>query len=111
MTSTADPARVKVLLASVRDVPVNTQGASDSLLATIYNYLMHVKSDSNDGTLHWFCPRADDLTINAATFLLRLFAYNSRQVELWKERFTTCMSGCCDCVRGLEEAKVTSKDT
>lgn len=111
MTSPVDPARVKDLLARVRDVPVNTQGASDSLLATIYTYLMHVKPDPKDGTLHWFCPRADDLTINAATFLIRLFAYNSRQVELWKQKFDTCMSGCCDCVRGLEEAKVTSKAT
>jgi senataxin len=111
MTSTVDAAHVEKLLTSLRDVPVNTEGASDSFLGPIFAYLMKVTPDPSDGILHWFCDRAGQLTIDAATFLIRLFAYNSPRVDVWKENFKVCLGGCCDCVKGLEAAKVSSKTT
>lgn len=111
MTSTAEAAHVEKLLTNLRDVPVNTEGASDSFLGPIFTYLMKVPPDPSDGILHWFCERAGQLTIAAATFLIRLFAYNSPRVNAWKKKFEECLGGCCDCVKGLEEAKLSSKDT
>jgi senataxin len=111
MTSSADAAHVEKLLTNLRDVPVNTEGASDSFLGPIFTYLMKISPNPSDGTLHWFCDRASQLTIEAATFLIRLFAYNSPRVDTWKEKFESCLGGCCNCVRGLEEAKVSSKST
>jgi senataxin len=111
MTSTAGTVHVEKLLAKLHDVPVNTEGASDSFLGPIFTYLMAVPPNRSDGILHWFCSQASQLTVDAATFLIRLFAYNSPRVDVWKEKFELCLGGCCDCVKGLEEAKVSSKDT
>ena len=111
MTLSTDVAHVDKLLKNLRDVPVNTEGASDSVLAPIYAHLMEVTPNSSDGVLHWFCYRAGQLTIHAATFLIRLFAYNSPRVDAWKEKFEACLGGCCDCVKGLEEVKLSSKAT
>jgi senataxin len=111
MTSTVDVAHVEKLLQNLRDVPVNTEGASDSFLGPIFTYLMKVPPNPLDGVLHWFCDRAGQLTIDAATFLIRLFAYSSPRVDVWKEKFEACLGSCCDCVKGLEEAKRSSRDT
>lgn len=111
MTLSTDVAHVDKLLQDLRDVPVNTEGASDSFLGPIYTYLMKVTPNRSDGVLHWFCDRAGQLTIHAATFLIRLFAYNSPRVDAWKEKFEACLGSCSDCVKGLEEAKLSSKAT
>ncbi|EGN98396.1 hypothetical protein SERLA73DRAFT_109860 [Serpula lacrymans var. lacrymans S7.3] len=103
--------KVKTLLATLRDTPVNTTDGSDSLLAPIFVYLMKVQASPNDKTLHWFCDRADQLTIDAATFLIRLFAYNSVRVDEWKKKFQVCLEGCSKCVKGFGEVKVSSRHT
>lgn len=108
-TVTVNALHVEKLLADLRDVPVNT--GSDSCLAPIYSYLMAISPNTSDGVLHWFCARADQITIDAATFLIRLYAYNSPLVDNWKKRLEFCLGGCCDCIRGLEEVKVSSRDT
>lgn len=110
MTQTV-AAHVEKLLVNLRDVPVNTEGASDSFLGPIFSYLMNVTPNSSDGVLHWFCDDAGQLTIDAATFLIRLFAYNSPRVDAWKMKFEICLGGCSNCVKGLEEVKLSSKDT
>ncbi|KAF5382581.1 hypothetical protein D9615_002787 [Tricholomella constricta] len=96
------------LLARLRDVPVDTEHITEADLSTLYNHLMHVPSAS-DNVIHWFCHRVAPETLEAATFLIRMFAYDS--VEPWRKRFHACMSGCSDCVQGLERAKVTSRNT
>ncbi|KAF7346319.1 hypothetical protein MSAN_01859600 [Mycena sanguinolenta] len=98
-------------LATLRDSPVNNDGASDAVLASIFTYLMGVPPDTLDGRLHWFCARAVSTTLAAATFLIRLFAYSSPLVEQWRTKFRACLNGCPDCVQGFEEAKITSKNT
>ncbi|KAI6114047.1 SEN1 N terminal-domain-containing protein [Pisolithus sp. B1] len=65
----------------------------------------------SDKCYHWFCSRADPLTVEAATFLLRLFAYDSPQVEKWKVKLRTCLAGCSECVKVLGEVKVSSRPT
>src|ERR1700676_1003653 len=102
MTSTIDATatHVEKLLTRLRDVPVNTEGASDSFLGPIFAYLMKIEPDPLDGVLHWFCSRAGQLTVDAATFLIRLFAYNSPRVDAWKGRFEACLGDCCACVKG-----------
>ncbi|KIK99636.1 hypothetical protein PAXRUDRAFT_822556 [Paxillus rubicundulus Ve08.2h10] len=111
MTTANDEDKVKALLASVRDTPVNTADGSDDVLAPIFGYLMKVPPNNNDGRCHWFCSHADHLTVEAATFLLRLFAYNSPRVEEWKASLVGCLAGCCDCVRAFGEVKVSSRST
>ncbi|KAI6122505.1 SEN1 N terminal-domain-containing protein [Pisolithus croceorrhizus] len=66
---------------------------------------------ASDKCYHWFCSRADPLTVEAATFLLRLFAYDSPQVEKWKVKLRTCLAGCSECVKVLGEVKVSSRPT
>ncbi|KAH7885389.1 SEN1 N terminal-domain-containing protein [Phlebopus sp. FC_14] len=111
MTTPNDVARVKALLAKVHDTPVNTEDARDELLVPIFSYLMQVPSDSSDKCHHWFCTRADPLTVDAAAFLLRLFAYNSPRVHEWKDRLHACLAGCCGCIKAFGEVKVSSRST
>ncbi|KAF8908972.1 SEN1 N terminal-domain-containing protein [Gymnopilus junonius] len=98
------------LLAVLRDTPADTQAASDAVLGKIYQYLIAVPA-SSDKHVHWFCTQADSTTIDAATFLIRLMAYNSVQVTEWKKRLHECLTHCALCVQGLETAKVTSQET
>jgi senataxin len=102
---------VQKLLKSLHDTPVDNAGASDEILAKIYAYLLSVSHNPIDNKQHWFCERADTTTVAAASFLLRLFAYDSPAVEQWKDRFNQCLRGCCDCVRSLERVKVESRRT
>lgn len=111
MTTTSDVDKVKTLLVKLRDTPVNSADGSDDVLAPVFGYLMKAPSNSSDKCYHWFCPRADQVTVAAATFLLRLFAYNSPRVEEWKARLIGCLAGCCACVKALSEAKRTSRST
>ncbi|KAH7909030.1 SEN1 N terminal-domain-containing protein [Hygrophoropsis aurantiaca] len=103
--------KVKALLATVRDNPANTADAKDNVLEPVFIYLMGVSPNTSDNKLHWFCNQADQVTVEAATFLLRLFAYNSSQVDKWKTKLKTCLAGCCACVKGLGEVKTSSKTT
>ena len=108
--STPGTSDVSKLLAVLRDTPADTQAASDAVLGKIYQYLIAVPP-SSDGRVHWFCTRANSTTIDAATFLIRLMAYNSVQVAEWKRRLHECLTLCALCVQGLEVAKVTSQET
>ncbi|EPQ54489.1 hypothetical protein GLOTRDRAFT_42828 [Gloeophyllum trabeum ATCC 11539] len=109
-TSASDVEKVQSLLKGFRDAPVDTQGAPDSVLSVIYAYLMKIPSDG-DGSLHWFCSRADEIATQAATFLIRLHAYNSSRVNAWKDRLGKCMSRCPACVEARELAKTRSRHT
>ncbi|KAG1818441.1 SEN1 N terminal-domain-containing protein [Suillus subaureus] len=111
MTSDVELSKVKTLLTSVRDAPVNTVDGADDILQPIYSYLMNIPPSASDNTYHWFCSRANQLTIGAATFLLRLFAYDSPRVDDWKRRLKSCLSGCCQCIRGFGEVKASSRTT
>lgn len=111
MTTTPDVDKVKALLAKLRDTPVNSADSSDDMLSPVFNYLMKAPSNSSNKYYHWFCSRADQVTIGAATFLLRLFAYNSPKVDEWKARLIGCLVGCCACVKAFGEVKVTSRST
>ncbi|KAG9315885.1 hypothetical protein JVU11DRAFT_3534 [Chiua virens] len=89
MTTASDVQKVKALLTKLRDAPVNSADGSDDVLAPVFSYLMKVPSNSSDQSYHWFCSQADQATVGAATFLLRLFAYNSPRVDEWKARLLT----------------------
>ena len=102
---------VKALLERLHDEPADTTIATESVLAEVYDYLMGVPTTQHDGLYHWFCNHAEPLTIDAASFLLRLFAYNSPKVVQWKGRFAAVLSGCVRCVKGLAEVKLTSRQT
>ncbi|KAJ6559197.1 SEN1 N terminal-domain-containing protein [Mycena vulgaris] len=111
MTSHDARSAVDQQLATLRDSPVNNDGASDAVLASLFTYLMGVPPDQSDGRSHWFCGRTIPTTVAAATFLIRLFAYSSSLVDEWRTKFRGCLNGCSECVQGLQEAKVTSKTT
>jgi senataxin len=109
MTSSSTPNNVQTLLATLRDAPVDI--ASDAVLGTLLEYLMGVAPSPPNNTFHWYCRHALPITVDAATFLIRLFAYQSENVNPWKSRMQSCLSSCAECVQGLERVKVTSKDT
>jgi senataxin len=102
---------VHSLLATLRDSPIDNSGASDKVLGTVYNYLMAVPVKPPDNVVHWFCRQAAPDTVAAATFLIRLFAYNSQLVENWKTILHSCLSRCSHCVQGIEQVKVSSRNT
>lgn len=102
---------VQSLLAKLRDSPIDNAGASDKVLGTVYNYLMGIPTKSPDNALHWFCHQAAPNTVASATFLLRLFAYNSPLVEDWKMKLHSCLSLCPGCIQGLEQVKASSRKT
>ena len=102
--------RIQTLLTTLRDNPVNSEQLDDGVLGEIYSYLMDIPSTPS-GDLHWFCEKADAITVDAATFLLRLFAYESDLVKIWKKKLQQCLTCCSSCVGGLEIAKVDSQMT
>jgi len=104
-----DVQAVKKTIKQLRDVPANTTGAGQDVLQLISDYLIDI--GPKEGPVHWFCPKVTQLTIDSATFLLRLHAYESSSIQTWRSLLTRCLRGCCDCVRGLAEAKVTSRHT
>lgn len=101
---------VKNVLANLRDNPADTTRASDAILEKVYLYLMEVPQNDT-GEIHWFCKLAEPTTVEAATFLIRLMAYQSKEVSKWKSKLHQCLSTCVSCVQGLELAKVTSQAT
>lgn len=101
--------RAKELLDDFRSNPVGSSGHEEEL-TIIYRYLAN-NGKANDGLTHWFCAKAGDLTREAATFLLRLFAYTSDNVNEWKWRLIQVLHGCCECVAGMNEAKFSSRHT
>lgn len=103
--------QVQVLLEQLRSDPIGSEGSTDSVMKDVLDYLFKVPAAPSDGVYHWFCKRADSVTREAATFLIRLFAYDSQRVDDWKARMKTILTSCCDCVRGLQEAKRTSQET
>jgi ATP-dependent RNA/DNA helicase, senataxin len=94
----------------LRKEPINTQGSQDAVLAPPYTLLMNAPSDE-EGVLHWFCDKARPVVAEAATFLLRLHAYNNARVEAWKTKMAGMLHGCAGCVQGYMDAKVASRDT
>ena len=107
----ASSTQVETLLERLRKEPVGSEGSTDQIMKVIFDYLINVPEDPLNGAYHWFCQLADNVTQEAATFLIRLFAYDSRRVDDWKTRMKKIIPSCCDCVRALQEAKRTSQLT
>jgi len=103
--------QVEALLERLRKEPVGSEGSTDQIMKVIFDYIVKVPEDPLSGAYHWFCQLADNVTQEAATFLIRLFAYDSQRVDDWKARMKKIISSCCDCVRALQEAKRTSQQT
>ncbi|KAJ7935638.1 hypothetical protein B0H13DRAFT_1854272 [Mycena leptocephala] len=80
MTNNDQNSIVDRQLATLRDSPVNNDGASDVVLSSIFTYLMGVPVNASDGRLHWFCNRASSTTVAAATFLIRYFGAFSADI-------------------------------
>jgi senataxin len=101
---------IATLLDNLREDPVDNTGVTDQILGRIYNHLLAVSKDKN-GKLHWYCQRASSTTIGAASFLLRLFAYDGQEAETWRGHLNTCFVGCCDCIVEFEKVKGSSRMT
>ena len=97
------------LLANLRTSPIDTENIlADPILATINDYFV---SKTARQSHHWYCDKADDTLIEAATFLIRLFAYEDSRVHQWKTDLNTCLSSCYKCNFGFERAKEKSCKT
>ncbi|TBU62332.1 SEN1 N terminal-domain-containing protein [Dichomitus squalens] len=106
---------VKKKLVELRDAPVAM--VPDEVLRILSMYLLgSLSAPANPTTFisaheHWFCSQADEVTREAATFLIRLHAYNSNSVDVWRLHLKRVLSRCCYCVRGLHEAEIMSRHT
>lgn len=104
-------AEVSRTLEKLKKEPINTNGMQDSILLPIYTLLLAVPPSDND-VLHWFCAKAKPVVVEAATFLLRLYAYTDNpRVEVWKAKLAGVLHGCCGCTQGFADAKISSRDT
>ncbi|KAI0086495.1 SEN1 N terminal-domain-containing protein [Irpex rosettiformis] len=108
--SSAELDRLRARLAHYRDHPTDTTGVPDQDLADFHKYLLKPEIASNI-TLHWFCSSAEPVTKEAAIFLLRLHAYNGGRVTEWRKHLHRCLAGCSECVRGLQENRLSSLHT
>ncbi|KIK69521.1 hypothetical protein GYMLUDRAFT_33895 [Collybiopsis luxurians FD-317 M1] len=112
MAGSAKPASdlvVQDILKQLHDDPRNSEGVQESDLDVIYTYLQRCSVAKSN--YHWFCRRAEGSVVQAATFLLRLFAYNSPKVDLWKGWLNKSLDTCAECVLGFEKAKISSRTT
>ncbi|THV05327.1 hypothetical protein K435DRAFT_774010 [Dendrothele bispora CBS 962.96] len=111
-SSSSASTRLKSQLEKLRDFPVDSEQLSNDVLGEIYDYLIKI-CESNPKSIHWFCDKAENTTVEAATFLLRLFAYSDANVKVlkWKSVYDDCLNGCAGCALGLERVKISSKDT
>lgn len=100
---------MQAILEHLSHEPVGSEGVID-IMKGMLDYLFNVPAAPSDGVHHWFCQRANSVTRDAATFLIRPFVYDSQQVVDWRVRIITLLTSCCDCVRGLQEAKRTSQE-
>ena len=102
---------LRARLAHYRDHPTHTTGVLDEDLTAFHQHLLKQDSASNAG-IHWFCSNADAVTKEAATFLLRLHVYNNgERVTEWRKLLHKCLKGCSECVRGLQENRLSSIHT
>ena len=108
-TSTDATENVRSKLEHFRDHPPGSQDVSDADLGLLVAFLF--QDISSDAAPHWFCSKADSVIVEAATFLLRLHAYQSPRVEKWRTQIRRCVSSCAKCVQKFQEAKTTSRHT
>ncbi|KAI8978689.1 SEN1 N terminal-domain-containing protein [Trametes punicea] len=106
---------VKKKLVELRDAP-QTVVADDDLRLTSTYLLGSLRKPESGVELspvfeHWFCSQADEVTREAAIFLIRLHAYNSGSVDVWRQQLKRVITHCCYCVRGLSEAETMSRHT
>ncbi|EJD50704.1 hypothetical protein AURDEDRAFT_83748 [Auricularia subglabra TFB-10046 SS5] len=103
-------AQLEQLLAEMRDSPVGLEGVSEELLRYILNAVMQTPKTGD--CYHWYCAQARPLIKEAATFALRLFAYNaSKHVEALRDRLALVLDECCDCVHEFQIQKWSSRET
>ncbi|KAG8930710.1 DEAD-box type RNA helicase [Tulasnella sp. 418] len=102
-----DELAAKKLLEELRNNPVNTGGSTDEYLKKCLDFVDSKKPRS--GPSHLYCSRTTEVVREAATFLIRLQAYQNSQA--WKERLIALFRECLDCVRGYAEARGRSDKT
>lgn len=99
---------ISTKLERLRDAPV-AQASNDELLS-IFRFLIQ-ETAPNNGKVHWFCSQTQPLVLEAATFMLRLHAYNSKNVVQWRQRLQACLGSCSPCAKRLQDIKETSRHT
>ena len=99
------PEKLRTLLTELRDSPrdLNPHDVKDVLAWAMAQPL------AEDGLHHWFCHSAGELLNMASVYLLCMFSYSNS--EKWKGRLSLVLSGCCNCVRGLQAAKRETRHT
>lgn len=98
------------VLKGLRDKAAGIEELPEALLHAILDFVMRAPKIGSEH--HWFCAKAPPLLVEAATFILRLFAYReSTDVERMRERLSFVLDGCCDCVHVFQNAKWSSRLT
>lgn len=99
------------LLAKLKRFRYDPSAASpddtDALMSESFKLLSTLKSNQQ----HWFCHEAPESTREAATFLIRLHAYDSSAVPSWKAQCAKVIHGCCACSLAYQDAKIISRTT
>jgi len=111
--SMEDSSEAQRLLLRLNDYARDPGGISDSfredLMRDALNYLSSFSSTSASSPLHWFCNIAPRVVAECATFLLRLHAYESEQVPVWKSQCVKVLHTCSQCCASYQDRKVASR--
>jgi senataxin len=100
---------IKVILKELHDFP--TTEHSPEIIGKVFTYVIQRSPITPTPGIHWFCSEAEKTVADAACFLLILTAFNSDNVETWKEAMQMCLANCMNCVIGLEKAKAKFRTT
>ncbi|KAH7102537.1 SEN1 N terminal-domain-containing protein [Auriculariales sp. MPI-PUGE-AT-0066] len=97
-------------LEQLRDNPVGLQGIKEDTLHAVLDFVL--RTDKIDGRYHLFCNLAKPVWVEAATFILRIYAYqDSSDVKRLRARFAQVLSECRACVQAFQARKWTSRRT
>ncbi|TFK27976.1 hypothetical protein FA15DRAFT_612773 [Coprinopsis marcescibilis] len=109
--SSKRPEQIHALLQDLRDNPADNETADNILLQKVYDALTKTSQLPGSKEIHWFCDKVPTDTVECASFLLRLYAFNGPSAEEWKKGYRRSLRGCTQCVANLEHVKVSSRST
>lgn len=94
-----------------RDPGAASDEIRNKLMQDAFNHLSGPTSSVNSSFAHWFCNKATRVTIECATFLIRLHAYASEFVSVWKLRCADVLHSCMECCASYQDRKALSRTT
>jgi hypothetical protein len=107
-----DRSESQSLLHRLNDYARDPGSVSDNVREDLMrDALKYLSSSSSTSALplHWFCDTSPRVVGECATFLLRLHAYESEHVPVWKAQCAKVLHTCPRCCASYQDRKVASR--